>query len=96
MSGNRMKLNLDELDQVNGGASPETGYFISYCQKKGFTLAEAINNAQEAFSDLSGQNSQELFGGDTLQTVLDAVHQAYGSKTAGLGRMKSGDPGYIA
>ena len=96
MNGNRMKLNLDELERVNGGTSAETGYFIDYCRKKGFTLEEAVTNAQEAFTDLPGQNSQELFGGDTLQTVLDAVRQAYGGSTAGLGRMKSGDPGFTA
>ena len=50
MSGNRMKLNLDELERVNGGTSAETGYFIDYCRKKGFTLEEAVTNAQEAFT----------------------------------------------
>ncbi len=74
----RMLLSDEMLDLVSGGASLETSYFIQFCREKNLTYDEALNNAHALFADVTGA-SEELFGGDSLADVLEAVQQAYGA-----------------
>ena len=73
----RVKLDDEVLDLVSGGASLETSYFIQYCKGKNLTCDEALNNVNALFTDVAGAGD-ELFGGDSLADVLEAVNQAYG------------------
>ena len=74
----RIQLSDEMLDLVSGGASLETSYFIQFCREKNLTCDEALNNAHALFADVTGA-SEELFGGDSLADVLEAVQQAYGT-----------------
>ncbi len=79
----RVQLSDEMLDLVSGGASVETSYFIQYCKGKNLTFDEAVNNAHALFADVADA-SQELFGGDGLKDVLEAVQAAYGSTSMRL------------
>ena len=76
----RVQLSDDALEAVTGGTAYETFALIHEMKENGMTMDEAVDFANQVFSDFGDAGFEELFGGDRLDDVLQFIGKCYGTK----------------